>query len=98
MTRTTWAVLAAVGVSMSVPVLAYDPPASDETGLTSDGEQMIREQEAEAPAWQATQTIQVEEVRAGAGSMEPAETETAKTETDEERVERDFVANVWNSP
>lgn len=93
MMRTTWSVLAAVGLSMSVPVLAYDPPASEEAGRASEAEQMIREQEADAAAWRASRTVPDEEVRAGAGSMEPAD-----TETDEERVERDFVANVWNSP
>ena len=35
----------------------------------------------------------VEETRNGAGSMEPA-----STETDEERVEREFVESIWNSP
>jgi hypothetical protein len=93
MTRTTWSVLAAVGISMSVPVLAYDPPESVAVEPVGEAEQRIPSQEAEVTAWQATGTIQVEEVRAGAGSMEPAD-----TETDEEKVERDFVANVWNSP
>ena len=94
MTRTSWAVLVAVGLTSSVPVQAYDPPASGGTAQDQEAERMIQDQEAEVADWQATRTAQVEEARAGAGSMEPGATEDA----DEDRVERDFVANVWNSP
>ena len=87
MTRFTLGVLAAAGLSLAVPTYADDPPAA------GSAEEMIREQEAEAKAYQATATVQGEDVRSGAGSMEPAD-----TESDEERVEREFVANVWNSP
>jgi len=87
MTRFTWGVLAAAGFSFAVPSYAADPP------VPGSAEQLIADQEAEARAFQATATVPVEEVRSGAGSMEPAE-----TESDEERVEREFVANVWNSP
>lgn len=94
MTRTSWAVLVTLGLSMSVPVQAYDPPASTETGQDGEAERMIRDQEAEVADWQTTRAPPPAEARPGAGSMEPA----AEEETDEERVERDFVANVWNSP
>jgi hypothetical protein len=87
MTRFTLGVLAAAGFSLAVPTYAEDPPAD------GSAEEMIREQEAEAKAYQASATTQVEEVRSGAGSMEPA-----ATESDEERAERAFVANIWNSP
>lgn len=87
MTRFTWGVLAAAGFTIAVPAFAEDPP-SDGTA-----EEMIREQEAEAKAYQATATVQVEEVSGGAGSMEPAD-----TESDEQRAEREFVSAIWNSP
>lgn len=87
MKRITWAVLAAAGFSFAVPALAEDPPAA------GSGEELIRDQEAEAAAWRATSTIEVEETRSGAGSMEPADVETG-----EERVEREFVTSIWNSP
>jgi len=53
----------------------------------------MADQEAEAKAYQASGTIQVEEIRGGAGSMEPQDAETG-----EERVEREFVSSIWNSP
>lgn len=87
MKRITWAVLAAAGFSFAVPAYAEDPPAA------GSGEELIRDQEAEAAAWRATSTIEVEETRSGAGSMEPADVETG-----EERVEREFVTSIWNSP
>jgi len=87
MTRFTWMLLAAAGFSFAVPAYAEDPPAS------GSGEEVIRDREAEATAHTATSTIQIEETRNGAGSMEPAE-----RETDEERVEREFVNAIWNSP
>lgn len=87
MKRITWAVLAAAGFSFAVPAFAEDPPAA------GSGEELIRDQEAEAAAWRATSTIEVEETRSGAGSMEPADVETG-----EERVEREFVTSIWNSP
>jgi hypothetical protein len=87
MTRFSWAVLAAAGFSFAVPAFATDPPASE------SAEQLIADQEAEAKAYQASGTIQVEEVRGGAGSMEPQDAETG-----EERVEREFVTSIWNSP
>ena len=96
MKRVTCAVLAAAGVSVSVQAFAYDPPASEATEATEQdrvGEELIRDQEAEAKAFQATSTVQVAEIREGAGSMEPAE-----TESDADRVEREFVTSVWNSP
>jgi hypothetical protein len=87
MKQTTWAVLAALGISFAAPAIADDPPAA------GSAEQLIQDQEAEAAAGQRTSTAQVVEVRDGAGSQEPADTESA-----EDRVERDFVTNVWNSP
>lgn len=97
MKQTTWAVLAAVGVSFAAPAFAYDPPASG-PATSGSAEQLIQDQEAEVAAWKATATIQVAEGRDGAGSMEPADTKGPDKESDEERVERDFVASVWNSP
>ena len=83
-------------MSISVQAFAYDPPASEATEATEQdriGEELIRDQEAEAKAFQAASTSQVAGLRDGAGSTEPAE-----TESDADRVERDFVANIWNSP
>jgi hypothetical protein len=87
MKRITWAVLAAAGFSFAVPAYAEDPPAA------GSGEELIRDQEVEAAAWRATSAIEIEETRSGAGSMEPVDVETG-----EERVEREFVASIWNSP
>jgi hypothetical protein len=87
MKRITWAVLAAAGFSFAVPAYAEDPPAA------GSGEELIRDQEAEAAAFGSTSAIEIEETRGGAGSMEPA-----GTETDEARVEREFVESIWNSP
>ncbi len=98
MRQVRWAVLAAIGMSMAVPALAYDPPAS---GLTEQGEEseaLIREQEAEAAAWHSTSKVEVAELRDGAGGMEPTDTEDADEEAAEERVQRDFLTSVWNSP
>ena len=96
MKRMTHALLAAAGASISIHAFAYAPPASEATeAMEQDrvAEELIREQEAEAKAFQATSTVQVAEIREGAGSMEPAE-----TESDADRVEREFVTSVWNSP
>ena len=87
MTRFTWALMAAAGFSLAVPAHAEDPPAA------GSGEELVRDQEAEARDYRATSTIQIEETRNGAGSMEPAD-----RETDEERAEREFVTAIWNSP
>jgi len=87
MRRFTWALVAAAGFSLAVPASAEDPAAA------GSGEELVREQEAEATAYQATSTIQIEETRNGAGSMEPTD-----RETDEERAEREFVTAIWNSP
>jgi hypothetical protein len=92
MKQITWAVLAAMGVAFAVPAFADDPPAP------GSAEQLIKDQEAEAAAWKATSTSQNVEVRDGAGSMEPGDTKEADTQSAEDRVERDFVTNVWNSP
>jgi hypothetical protein len=96
MKRMTRALLVVAGVSMSVQAFAYDPPASESSEATEQdrvAEELIRDQEAEAKAYQAASTVQVTELREGAGSAEPAE-----TESDADRVERDFVTGVWNSP
>ena len=85
MTRFTWALLAAAGFSFAVPAYAEDPPA------TESGEALVRAG-GRGGDCQATSAM-VEETRNGAGSMEPA-----PTETDEERVEREFVESIWNSP
>lgn len=92
MKQTTWAVLAAVGVSFAAPAFADDPPAP------GSAEQLIQDQEAEVAAWKAASTAQAVEVRDGAGSMEPADTKDADAETAEDRAEREFVTSVWNSP
>ena len=92
MKQTTWVVLAAVGLSFAAPAFADDPPAP------GSAEQLIRDQEAEVADWKATSTVQVVEVRDGAGSMEPADTKGADAETAEDRAERAFVESVWNSP
>ena len=93
MKRMTCAVLAAAGVSISVQAFAYDPPAPEATEQDRVGEELIRDQEAEAKAFQAASTVQVAELRDGAGSAEPVD-----TESDADRVERDFVTGIWNSP
>ena len=92
MKQSTWAVLAAVGVSFAAPAFADDPPAP------GSAEQLIQDQEAEVAAWKATSTVQVAEKRDGAGSMEPTDTKGPDKESAEERAERDFVTSVWNSP
>ena len=97
MKQTAWAVLAAVGVSFAAPALADDPSA------TGTAAQPVKDQKAEAAADQATPRAPIAEARDGAGSMEPADTkgtdtESAGTESAQDRVERDFVTSVWNSP
>jgi hypothetical protein len=90
MTRFTCAVLAATGVSFAVPAFADDPPAP------GSAEQLIADQEAEAKAyWSTASTIQVEEVRDGAGSMEPQDQDVV---TGEERVDSEFGAAILKSP
>lgn len=88
MTRTTWAVLAAAGMTFAVPVLADDPKVD---GSKADGSATAST--PAPPAGEARTEVLVEDVRSGAGSMEPAD-----AETQEERTEREFVANVWTSP
>jgi hypothetical protein len=87
MKRITWAVLAAAGFSFAVPTYAEDPPAEIWGDEQSSG------QVSEAAKDSRTSSVTVEEARNGAGSMEPAH-----TETDQERVEREFVESIWNSP
>jgi len=87
MTRFTWALLAAAGFSFAVPAYADDPPA------TVSGDQASSGQGSGAEKDIRTSSVTVEEARNGAGSMEPAQ-----TETDQERVEREFVESIWNSP
>jgi hypothetical protein len=97
----TWAVVVVAGMGLARPVLAgapggYDPvPPSD---AEAEGhEAAVSEPPAASGAPAAmdanTSTITVEEVRSGAGSMEPA-----TEETPQERSDQVFVANVWNSP
>jgi hypothetical protein len=88
----TWAVLAAVGVTFAAPAIAADPP------VPGSAEELIADQEAEVAAWKAKSTVEVVEVRDGAGSMEPADTKDADADTAEDRAEREFVTSVWNSP
>jgi hypothetical protein len=88
MTRTTWAVVVAMGMGLAAPVLADDPAATDQGNARTAG--AVRQDDA---AGGAASTIQVEEVRSGAGSMEPAEAETP-----EERAERQFAESVWTVP
>jgi hypothetical protein len=92
MKQITWAVLAAMGGAFAVPAFADDPPAPGST------EKRSQDQEAGAAESKATSTIQTVEIRDGAGSMEPGDTKEADTQSAEDRVERDFVTNVWNSP
>jgi hypothetical protein len=87
MKRITWAVLVAAGFSFAVPAYAEDPPA------TESGDQASSGQGSGAAKDTRTSSVMVEETRNGAGSMEPAQ-----TETDQERVEREFVESIWNSP
>ncbi|MGA8891647.1 MAG: hypothetical protein WB493_08770 [Anaeromyxobacteraceae bacterium] len=72
---------------------ADDPPARADDPGDASGSAMATKEAAPAPKDAATDTIRVEEVPNGAASMEPAQQETP-----EERSERAFLENVWDSP
>jgi hypothetical protein len=86
----TWAVLAAVGMVLAWPVLADDPPAAGKGGSEATGTAAAETRGAPAPE------PLVEDVRAGAGSMEPGEAEASSTA--EEQAEQRFAESVWTSP
>ncbi|HET8724098.1 MAG TPA: hypothetical protein VFM53_07800 [Anaeromyxobacteraceae bacterium] len=77
MRRMAWAVLAMAAMAFAVPTLAEDSPGDAET---TDS------------ARKASDAVVVEDIRSGAGSMEPGEDDA------QEAAERAFVENVWNSP
>jgi hypothetical protein len=87
----TWAVVVAAGMGMAAPA-SGGSPVPPEGGGAGSGEATTSEVAASKPGGEAS-SIQVEEIRTGAGSMEPSDADTP-----ESRSERAFVENVWNSP
>ena len=93
MKRVGMAIITAALLLQFQPAAAYDPPAlADETDDASRPP-MATKEAAPATKEAAADTIHVEEVPNGAASMEPA-----PEESPEERSERAFVENVWESP
>lgn len=87
------AMIAAALLFQFHPAAADDPPARAAETRDAYGPAMATKEADPATKEAATDTIQVEEVPNGAASMEPAQQETP-----EERSERAFVENVWDSP
>ena len=86
MKRVCMAMITAALLLQLHPAAADDPPAkADDAGYGSGTATETKDA--------ATDTIQVEEIPNGAASMEPAQKESP-----EERSERAFVENIWNSP
>ncbi|HQR30668.1 MAG TPA: hypothetical protein PLL32_09665 [Anaeromyxobacteraceae bacterium] len=77
MRRMAWAVLAVAALVLAGPIRAEDSPGDAETTES---------------ARKATDAVVSEDVRSGAGSMEPAEGDA------QEAAERAFVENIWTSP
>ncbi len=89
MRNLVWAVAIVAGMGLAVPAIGDDPPVTDTQGA-------YEKAKATAGAEAATggeSTITVEEVRTGAGSMEPSDGDTP-----EDRSEKAFVDSIWNSP
>jgi hypothetical protein len=85
MNRAMRRALTMAAILAATPVLGSDPPATEQATGTA------AEESAPAPAKEPAPGA--EEVRAGAPGMEPQE-----TESQEDRKEREFVEEVWNSP
>jgi hypothetical protein len=80
--------LTIAAILAATPVLGDDPPATEQaTGTAKAAE------ESSAPAPASKPAPGAEEVRTGAPGMEPQE-----TESQEDRREREFVEEIWNSP
>jgi hypothetical protein len=78
-------VLAMAAVLAATPVFGDYPPVAGQGTATA------AEESAPTPAKEAAPGA--EEIRAGAPGMEPQE-----TESQEDRMEREFVEEIWNSP
>jgi hypothetical protein len=90
MRNLTWAVVVAAGMGMAVPASGDGPVPPQGTG--ADGGKAATTSEA-AASTQGGDASGVEEIRTGAGSMEPSDSESP-----EDRNERLFVESIWNSP
>ncbi len=77
MRRMAWAVIAVAAMAFAAPTLAEDSPGDAET---TDS------------AKKASDEVGVEDIRSGAGSMEPGEDDA------QEAAERAFIENIWKSP
>ncbi len=89
MRNLVWAVAVVAGMGLAVPATADDPPVTDAQGASQQAKTSAGAEAASDPQ----STILVEEVRTGAGSMEPSD-----TDTQEDRSEKAFVDSIWNSP
>ena len=93
MKRIGMAMITAALLLQFQPAAADDPPARGEDAGDGSGAATATKESTPAPRAAATDTIQVEQVPNGAASMEPSDKESP-----EERSERAFIENVWNSP
>jgi hypothetical protein len=97
MRRLTWAVVVAAGIGLTSPARGWDPiaeeeadPGKYEADAAAEASQLAK---AAQPGNDTRSEPLVEEVRTGAGSMEPGYGETR-----EQRSERVWVESIWTSP
>ncbi len=100
--RTTIRLGLAMAVAVAVAPALANPPDDDPyaQGSTATTQEVMGDESSPATPPQDTATAsdaQMATAREGAGGMEPGETKTA-AETREDRDEREFVNEVWNSP
>ncbi|HET8732802.1 MAG TPA: hypothetical protein VFM45_03405 [Anaeromyxobacteraceae bacterium] len=87
MRNLAWAVAVVAGLGLARPATGDGPPVTDTQGVYEEATASTEAASA------GLSTITVEEVRSGAGSMEPSDGDAPQ-----DRSERAFVENVWNSP